>query len=137
MADILPPAPINSPMSSYAWTDWYVRLVAFINTQNNIAWTSINKAGSKLTDIALRLHNDLQTIQGGTSTERFHLTSAQHTEATSARSTRGVDTADDVIIDLATKGLVLKDTQATPHYWRITISNLGVLVVTDVGTTKP
>ena len=43
----------------------------------------------------------------------------------------------DVIIDLATKGLVLKDTQATAHYWRITVSNAGALVVTDLGTTKP
>lgn len=54
-----------------------------------------------------------------------------------ARSTKGVDTTDDVIIDLATKGLVLKDTQATPHYWRVTISNVGGLVTTDLGTTKP
>ena len=55
----------------------------------------------------------------------------------SSRITKGVDTTDDVIIDLATKGLVLKDTQGTPHYWRITIDNVGALVITDVGTTKP
>ena len=51
--------------------------------------------------------------------------------------TEGLDTTGDVIIDLATKGLVLKDTQATPHYWRITISIAGVLVITDLGTVKP
>jgi len=44
-------------------------------------------------------------------------------------------TVDDVIIDLATKGLVLKDTQATPHYWRVTISNVGALVTSDLGTS--
>lgn len=55
----------------------------------------------------------------------------------SSRTTKGVDATDDVVIDLATKGLVLKDTQGTPHYWRITISNAGALVITDVGTTKP
>lgn len=43
----------------------------------------------------------------------------------------------DVVIDLATKGLVLKDTQGTPHYWRITVDNSGNLVVSDVGTTRP
>jgi hypothetical protein len=43
----------------------------------------------------------------------------------------------DVIIDLATKGLVLKDTQSPAHYWRVTINNLGVLVTTDLGTGKP
>jgi len=54
-----------------------------------------------------------------------------------SRTTKGVDTTDDVVIDLATKGLVLKDTQGTPHYWRVTISTLGVLTTTDLGTTKP
>lgn len=54
-----------------------------------------------------------------------------------SRLTKGTDTSDDIVIDLATKGLVLKDTQATAHYWRITISNIGVLVISDLGTTKP
>lgn len=55
----------------------------------------------------------------------------------SSRITKGVDTTDDVIIDLATKGLVLKDTQGTPHYWRVTVTTLGVLTTSDLGTTKP
>jgi len=137
MADIIPPAPVNEAQSSYAWIDWYVKLVNFVNNQSNILWTSINKAGSSLADLATRLHNDLQTRQGGSLTESYHLTAAQHTEATNARSSRGVDTVDDVIIDLAAKGLVLKDTQATPHYWRVTISTLGILTTSDLGTTKP
>lgn len=54
------------------------------------------------------------------------------------RSTTGVDTVDDLIVDAAAKGLVLKDTQGPPaHYWRVTVSNLGALVITDLGTTKP
>ena len=48
-----------------------------------------------------------------------------------------VDIPGDVIVDTATKGLVLKDTQGTPHYWRVTVSNVGALVITDLGTTKP
>jgi hypothetical protein len=55
----------------------------------------------------------------------------------SSRTTKGVDTTDDLVLDLATKGLVLKDTQGTPHYWRVTISNVGAIVTTDLGTTKP
>ncbi len=47
------------------------------------------------------------------------------------------DTQNDVVIDLASKGLVLKDTQSPAHYWRVTVSTLGVLVVTDLGTGKP
>jgi hypothetical protein len=53
------------------------------------------------------------------------------------RVLKGVDTTDDLIVDSATKGLVLKDTQGTPHYWRVTITTLGVLTTADLGTAKP
>lgn len=43
----------------------------------------------------------------------------------------------DVTVNDNTKGFVLKDTQATPHYWRITVSVVGALVVTDLGTVEP
>lgn len=55
----------------------------------------------------------------------------------SSRTTKGVDTTDDLIVDDATNGLVLKDTQGSPHYWRVTVNTSGVLVITDLGTTKP
>lgn len=48
---------------------------------------------------------------------------------------QGVDTTDDVIIDDATNGLVLKSPDA--HYWRVQVTNAGALTVTDLGTTKP
>lgn len=48
-----------------------------------------------------------------------------------------MDGSADIIIDSATKGLVLKDTQGTPHYWRLTVDNTGALVTTDLGTSKP
>ena len=54
-----------------------------------------------------------------------------------SRTTKGIDGTDDLIVDLATKGLVIKDTQGTPHYWRVSISVLGVLITTDLGTVKP
>ncbi len=43
----------------------------------------------------------------------------------------------DVVIDLATKGLVLKDTQSPAHYWRLSVDNTGVLLTDDLGTVKP
>jgi hypothetical protein len=43
----------------------------------------------------------------------------------------------DLVCNTAAKGLVLKDTQGTPHYWRVTISNLGVLTTADIGTSAP
>jgi hypothetical protein len=55
----------------------------------------------------------------------------------SSRITKGADSTDDFILDLATKGLVLKDTQGSPHYWRVTVDTSGALVTTDLGTSKP
>ena len=43
----------------------------------------------------------------------------------------------DIVIDSAARGLVLKDAQAISHYWRFSLNNSGVLVTTDIGTTKP
>jgi hypothetical protein len=51
--------------------------------------------------------------------------------------THGLETTGTIIFDTATTGVVFKDTQATPHYWRLTISNAGAAVITDLGTTKP
>lgn len=56
---------------------------------------------------------------------------------TSGRVTKGTLATDDLIVDDSSKGLVLKDTQGTPHYWRITIDNSGALVSTDLGTSVP
>lgn len=56
---------------------------------------------------------------------------------TSSRTTKGTDTTDDVIVDDATKGLILKDIQDPPHYWRVTISILGAIVTADLGHEKP
>ena len=54
-----------------------------------------------------------------------------------ARVTKGIAAVDDVIIDLSTKGLVLKDAQEPAHYWRIGVSVLGVVVAEDLGTSRP
>ncbi len=46
-----------------------------------------------------------------------------------------LDTTRDVIVDDATKGLVLKSPDG--HYWRVLVDNAGALSQTDLGTTKP
>lgn len=43
----------------------------------------------------------------------------------------------DIVFTNSSKGIILKDTQATPHYWRVTIDNTGTLVTTDLGTSYP
>ena len=47
------------------------------------------------------------------------------------------ETPRDVIIDDATKGLVLKDDADPAHYWRVTINSSGVLQQADLGTSRP
>ncbi len=51
------------------------------------------------------------------------------------RLTTGVDTTDDLIVDLATKGLVLKN-DTDGHYYRLTIV-MGTASWADLGATKP
>ncbi len=65
------------------------------------------------------------------------IVSAAAAALTSGRVTNGVKTTDDVIIDNSATGLVLKDSAGTPHYWRVSVSTLGVLSTADLGTTSP
>ena len=83
MADgSLPPPPINDSPGSFTWLEWYRQLRNYISTSGSVPWYVINFAGSKLTDIAERLHNTLQGLQGGTAGEMYHLTAAQHSALT-------------------------------------------------------
>lgn len=115
MPEILPPAPISSPFGSYSWSDWYRKVRDQINSASSVAWSIITGTPTTVSGYGI---TDAATLVGG-------------------RVSQGTDTTDDVIIDLASKGLVLKDTAGTPHYWRVTVNTSGVLVVTDLGTTKP
>jgi hypothetical protein len=45
-----------------------------------ISFTNLNFTGGNLTEIPTRNHNDLQGIQGGSATDRQHLTTAQVTD---------------------------------------------------------
>jgi len=128
MSNLLPPAPIDAPFSSYSWADWYKKVRDAINASTSIAWSIVTGTPTTLAGYGI---TDAQAISAKNAASGYAGLSA------ASRITKGVDTTDDVIIDLATKGLVLKDTQGTPHYWRVTISTLGVLTTADLGTTKP
>ena len=52
-----------------------------------------------------------------------------------SRTTKGVDTTDDLIVDLATKGLVLKNS-TDGYYFRLTMV-AGIATWTNLGATKP
>jgi hypothetical protein len=75
----LPPPPIQDKPGSFTWLEWYRQLRAYISTSGSVPWYIINFAGSNITDIAVRDHDSLQGIQGGTAGEHYHLTAAEHT----------------------------------------------------------
>ena len=87
MAQLIPPTPLNAPMNSDVWNRWLETVRQIVNaTASGVTWSSINFAGSNLTDLATRNHNNLQSIQGGTAGEYNHLTNTQLTRATSVIS---------------------------------------------------
>ena len=77
MAGTLPPPPINDKPGSFTWLEWYRQLRNYVSTSGSVPWYIINFSGSNITDIALRAHDNLQGVQGGTAGEHNHLTNAQ------------------------------------------------------------
>jgi len=82
MATGLPPPPINDQPGSFTWLEWYRQLRNYISTNGSVPWYVINFAGSNITDIATRDHDQLQNLDGGTAGEHYHLTAAQHSALT-------------------------------------------------------
>src|ERR1043165_9225108 len=82
MAGILPPPPIGEPPGSFAWEQWYSALTSLYQQSGTIPWSLIDTTGSDITDIASRAHNNLQSIQGGTSGSYYHLKTALKAQKT-------------------------------------------------------
>lgn len=78
----LPPPPVHSEDKTI-WTNWYIAVKDSINNlRTDLKWINLDFTESNLTDIIARNHNDLNSINGGSTTERYHLTAAQHTDLT-------------------------------------------------------
>lgn len=130
MAKKLPPLPTGVAPGSGYWNDWYEKLRTLVNSISaGFSWSLITGTPTSLAGYGITDPVELTTNKNNAN-GYAGLSSV-------SRTTKGVDTTDDVIIDTSTKGLVLKDTAGTPHYWRISVSTLGVLTATDLGTTKP
>lgn len=79
MPNFLPPPPVSlQDTNLYQWTDWFRKLRDFVSDIAGLAWQAINFSGSNITDIETREHNDLQTIQGGTTNQYYHLTATDY-----------------------------------------------------------
>lgn len=81
MANFQPP-PIGDAWGSYRWVEWFRKLSGIFTAAGTVPWANVDKAGSNITDIATRMHNNLQSVQGGTTSEYYHLTAAQHSALT-------------------------------------------------------
>ena len=78
MADTLPPPPVQDQMGSFAWLEWYRQLRNYVSTSGSVPWYIINFAGSNITDIAARSHQNLQSLQGGAAGQMYHLSQSQY-----------------------------------------------------------
>ena len=78
----LPPPPTNDATGSFAWLEWFRQLRNYISTVGSVPWNIIDFAGSTLSSIASRSHQVLQSLQGGSSGEYYHLTAAEYASIT-------------------------------------------------------
>ena len=119
----LPPPPTNDQTGSYAWLEWFRQLRNYISTVGSVPWNIINFAGSAISDIANRSHQLLQSLQGGTTGQYYHLTQSKHGEVNSNLNLAG------------TSGTGIKIDLTTPTFgWR---DILGQIQTKGVGASDP
>ena len=92
----LPPPPTRAGAGDFAWTAWYNQLYVLLNTNGSVSWDLVNKAGSSIADLQNKNHNLLTSIQGGTTNEYYHLTSADYGRTTGILSKAGDPTTSDL-----------------------------------------
>lgn len=127
MSKLIPPQPVGAIPGSAYWNDWIEKLRSLVNSvSTGVNWSIIT--GTPTTLAGYGIIDAQATAQKNTANGYAGLNAV-------SRITKGADATDDFIVDTDTKGLVLKSPNG--HYWRATISNLGVVTWTDLGTTKP
>jgi hypothetical protein len=86
-----------------------------------------------------RIGFECKGFAGGTIAYGFR--SLLHSGGTTRRSFYGdnsfICTANDYLCDTAAKGLIVKDAQGSPVYWRYTVAADGTPAVVNAGTTLP
>lgn len=94
MAVRIPPPPTNVEDKS-VWNSWYNAVAAAISSlANSLKWTLLDFTGSNLTDILTKSHQVLDNLQGGSTTERYHLTSAEVSKVTAFDTAKWTDLTD-------------------------------------------
>ncbi len=142
-----PPHSSVQDLNSPAWQRWFSDLMKKVTATGAILWTQIDKTGSNLTDLVTRNHNDLQSLQGGTAAQYYHLTNIEHNTAVSLNGLTYTATAfvkltgiNTFSLDTTTylsslSGAVLIS-QATPQTIGDTTNRLAKLWATDITVTN-
>ena len=124
---LIPPNPVGVVPGSGLWNDWIEKIRSAVNsTLQGFDFSLITGKPTTLSGYGI---TDAQPIAARDAANGYAGLNA------STRVDKGVDTTDDVIVDSTTRGVVLKSPNL--HYWRVSISNAGVLTWTDLGLTKP
>lgn len=90
----IPPPPISSEDKTI-WSNWYVAVKDAINNlRADLKWSNIDFTGSNITDITFKSHQDLSNLQGGSSTERYHVSATQATAIAAFNATQWTDLTD-------------------------------------------
>ena len=74
MAIQLTPPPQQAEPGSRIWMDWFNQLQRLLSSADGVAWGQVDKTGSSLADLAVKLHSSLTGIQGNGS---YHLSSTE------------------------------------------------------------
>ena len=115
----LPPPPVNDKPGSFTWLEWYRQLRNYVSTSGSVPWYIINFAGSNITDIASRAHNNLQNLQGGASGQMYHLDSTDYTNLSGGTPTFDTVTINDNLVLSSTSGEGIKIDPAAPTFgWK-------------------
>ena len=79
MAIQLTPPPQQADPGSRVWMDWFNSLQRLLSSANGVAWGQIDKTGSSLADLAVKLHSSLTGVSG---TGSNHVSSDENTTLT-------------------------------------------------------
>ena len=93
MANKLPPPPTKAEPGSFALQSWYQSLYNFLTTTGSVSWVNVDKTGSNLTDLAIRNHTGLQSVQG---TGQYHLSATEQARVSGVISKAGDPTTSDI-----------------------------------------
>lgn len=140
---VLPPPPVQDQPGSYAWLDWYRQLRNYISQTGSVPWAVIDFSGSNITSIASRSHQNLQALQGGTTGEYYHLTSAEYSTLTQTHAVQSV-AVDTNLVDaypttyVTATGKTITLPAASPtrigKEWTINFSTTGTLTIQRNGS---